>query len=73
MAFKCESCNKTFWREGPFKRHVETVHENIKPFRCVFCDKRFGEKQQLKRRTTTIHDNNMFKKWIKEKNQSFQM
>ena len=31
---KCEFCKKNFSQNGSVKRHVKTVHENVKTHKC---------------------------------------
>ena len=38
------------------KKHVEVVHEGIKPFKCSVCDVKFANKQHLKKHIETIHE-----------------
>jgi len=45
--FKCESCTKAFRRSEHLKRHIRSVHSNIRPFPCKFCDKKFSRSDNL--------------------------
>ena len=38
------------------KKHVEAVHEGIKPFKCSVCDVKFANKQNLKKHIETIYE-----------------
>ena len=38
------------------KRHVECVHEGIKPWKCVACDANFSEKSKLTMHYTKFHE-----------------
>jgi len=40
-------CGKTFGCDNNLKRHIETVHENLRPFKCDVCSKAFGLKKTL--------------------------
>ena len=37
-------------------KHIEIVHEGIKPFKCSVCDVKFANKQHLKKHIETIHE-----------------
>jgi hypothetical protein len=54
---KCSQCSE--WLAGGYnlRRHVETVHEGMKPFSCLFsgCDVRFGQKAQVATHMATNH------------------
>ena len=43
---KCDVCGKTFINNFELKRHVETVHEGIKPT-CNICGKEFSFRHSL--------------------------
>ena len=59
------------WNQN-LKKHVETVHEEIKPFKCIVCDLKFAnnynpliqewyissfaDKQNLKKHIETAHE-----------------
>jgi uncharacterized Zn-finger protein len=45
--FKCDSCVKAFRRSEHLKRHIRSVHSNIRPFPCKFCDKKFSRSDNL--------------------------
>lgn len=45
--FKCDSCIKAFRRSEHLKRHIRSVHSNIRPFPCKFCDKKFSRSDNL--------------------------
>lgn len=40
----CPMCGRDFPKPGNVKRHIQTVHENQRPYRCDECGKRFGHK-----------------------------
>ena len=37
------------------KRHIKTVHQNLKPFSCQECEKTFGLKCDMKKHKKNIH------------------
>lgn len=37
--FPCPECDKQFKRLEHLKRHIRSVHSNIRPFHCKYCDK----------------------------------
>lgn len=43
-----ENCNQSFFRKDELRRHINTVHEKLKPYKCPICDKLFGRKDHLK-------------------------
>ena len=45
-----------FVNQQNLKKHVEAVHEGIKPFKCSVCDVKFANKQNLKKHIETIHE-----------------
>lgn len=45
--FKCNSCTKAFRRSEHLKRHVRSVHSNVRPFPCKFCEKKFSRSDNL--------------------------
>lgn len=45
--FKCDGCTKAFRRSEHLKRHVRSVHSNVRPFPCKFCEKKFSRSDNL--------------------------
>ena len=43
-------CEKEFGKNGDLKRHVDTIHLQLKPFKCNYedCLKTFASKHDLK-------------------------
>ena len=37
------------------KRHIESVHEGIKPFKCNMCEYETATNQSLKRHKNSVH------------------
>ena len=35
---KCSSCGKVFGQRDKLTRHVQCVHENLRPFNCPYCE-----------------------------------
>ena len=50
------SCNKIIKHYRHATRHVQTVHEKLKPFECAVCKRGFSRKQELMRHYENIHD-----------------
>ena len=49
MKQKCAICMQNL------SKHVEAVHEKIRPFSCSICNKAFASKQMLERHFATNH------------------
>lgn len=49
-------CGKSFTRKHALKVHVQTVHENARPFECPICQSTFGHKHLLARHISTVHE-----------------
>lgn len=45
--FPCPECEKQFKRLEHLKRHIRSVHSNIRPFHCKYCDKKFSRSDNL--------------------------
>ena len=58
-------CNKIIKNYRHAIRHVQTVHEKLKPFQCAVCKRSFGAKQLLMRHNELHHNG---KKEMKGKN-----
>ena len=43
----CPKCGISF-HSGSLKRHIEMVHENMRPFKCPSCDQCFSAKVRSK-------------------------
>merc|ERR1712150_88344 len=52
---ECNQCRKMFSRANDLKRHVQTVHEDIRKYKFEECGKSFGEMGNLKRHIKAIH------------------
>lgn len=45
--FPCPDCTKVFKRSEHLKRHIRSVHSNIRPFHCKYCEKKFSRSDNL--------------------------
>ena len=47
--FLCKKCNKLFSTKGNLQKHIDTIHENYRPFKCTFpnCTKQYGCESNL--------------------------
>lgn len=45
--FPCPDCTKQFKRLEHLKRHIRSVHSNIRPFHCKYCEKKFSRSDNL--------------------------
>ena len=55
--FKCETCERDFSCKENLKRHVKSVHENMKTYKCDYCDKYSNYRHHLTRHVKTVHEN----------------
>ncbi|KAG7664491.1 MSN4 [[Candida] subhashii] len=46
-SFPCAECDKQFKRSEHLKRHIRSVHSNIRPFHCKYCEKKFSRSDNL--------------------------
>jgi zinc finger protein MSN2/4 len=46
-SFPCTECDKQFKRSEHLKRHIRSVHSNIRPFHCKYCEKKFSRSDNL--------------------------
>lgn len=51
--YNCEKCPKTLKYQSDLKRHVQTIHEELKPFKGATCKSKFTEKSKLNRHMGT--------------------
>ena len=42
LKYKCDRCQLSFTKTSKLKHHIETVHENKKPFKCDVCEHPFA-------------------------------
>ena len=54
-SFECEICLKRFKYWGKLKKHVDSVHEKIKPYQCDICEKRFSTNCSMVNHKTSVH------------------
>ena len=53
---RCEICNKICAEIGSLRRHIQAVHDKIKPFGCKFCHKVFPHAATMKRHVRFTHE-----------------
>lgn len=51
--FPCPECDKQFKRLEHLKRHIRSVHLNIRPFHCKYCEKKFLRSDNLAQHSKT--------------------
>jgi len=54
---KCKYCSSRFTSPWNLKVHLQTIHENIRPFQCHQCDKSFKQKIHLLGHFNSTHSN----------------
>ena len=47
--FTCDHCNNSFKKRRDLQRHINAVHERLKPHVCPFCQMKFSRSDHLKR------------------------
>lgn len=57
---QCEFCKKTYANADSLKRHVVSVHMNLRPYQCRVCNKTFQEKSVLKMHEARHNDDRPF-------------
>ena len=58
LDFECSYCGKCFSRKDGLKRHIDTVHFNIRPYKCNKCDATFKLPENLRYHLKAIHGEN---------------
>ena len=53
--FKCESCTYRSDQKVNLRRHINTVHENLRRFKCTECSRAFNQKNNLQRHVLSVH------------------
>merc|ERR1719427_1079162 len=48
----CPSCPITFTLKVNLRRHIQRVHEGLKPHSCDICEKKFASKNEVKEHMT---------------------
>ncbi|KAL5275874.1 hypothetical protein ACFFRR_001602 [Megaselia abdita] len=52
--YKCEKCDKKFWKENNLNSHLRT-HEGLRPYPCNLCDKQYLKSSHLNMHIRVIH------------------
>ena len=55
-SFQCDVCSKSFTKRKVWKRHTETVHNEVKSFECKFCKEGFTVMSSLKSHVDSVHE-----------------
>lgn len=58
--FPCADCTKVFKRSEHLKRHIRSVHSNIRPFHCKYCEKKFSRSDNLAQHLKTHYKTDEF-------------
>ena len=56
LAVSTYNCQKSFCQQLKLKKHIQTVHEKLRPFKCEHCQRSFGDKGDLTRHVKIVHD-----------------
>ena len=55
FGYACAQCGKVFSVKDKLTRHVECVHENLRPFQCPWCESRFNRKDKMRAHFMSVH------------------
>ncbi|XP_031347074.1 probable transcription repressor protein RGM1 [Photinus pyralis] len=55
--YNCESCNKSYNREGNLRRHIKFECGKEPKFQCSFCLYKFKRKEHLKKHCKSVEVN----------------
>ena len=55
--YKCDLCPKVLSNPERLKRHVKSVHDQIKDHQCEQCNTSYSDSQSLRRHVRTKHEN----------------
>ena len=53
---QCRVCDYKAAQKSNLKKHIESVHERIKPFKCNICEYKAGLKSDLQLHTEFVHE-----------------
>ena len=54
--YECVDCNSRFSERNYLVKHIESVHEGIKPFHCDECEYKSARKSDLKKHVMAVHE-----------------
>ena len=66
MVFTCSKCSMNLSNNANLKRHIQVIHELIKPFKCEYCDFTTAQKCNLKKHSCYIKKENPIQELIGE-------
>ena len=52
----CPVCRKEYAKKNNLKRHIETVHEKLRPYPCEQCGEAFSERAILREHVGQVHE-----------------
>ena len=55
FGYACAQCGKHFSVKDKLTRHVECVHENLRPLKCPWCESRFNRKDKMRAHFMSVH------------------
>ncbi len=53
--YKCDVCDYSAFEHGALRKHIECVHEIIKPHHCNICQNTFGQNGTLQEHIYSVH------------------
>jgi hypothetical protein len=59
---KCAICDKILSSKYKLQKHIDSVHNNIKPFKCEYCEFRCSQKSNLNNHKCYYQRNKIFSK-----------
>ncbi|CDW87070.1 UNKNOWN [Stylonychia lemnae] len=51
----CQDCQVSFQKPSKLRRHIQNVHEEIRPFKCDDCGQTYKRKEHLTRHQSSVH------------------
>ena len=52
--YKCDKCDKCFTQKANVRRHMENIHDHLKPHKCEHCEFTTHHKPNLKKHSCYV-------------------